>query len=239
MAIAQATDFPQRFRGAAFRALVVLQVRSLLSGYEHERSHVHGFYRCCDREDSHASSHAIVPNFPLQLEILRQRWGRLRRRVVETFRHAVRRREYRRVPCSRALLGGFPPGYICQRCHAEGILNRGADEVQERVQIQNRLRGIADGDGAVARLREWRMGPYESHQTFRSHTNNPSGGIGVRWPRVGNPISNVEIADRLHGDAAQKWYRGKTVVQIRHAFNRRRRRGDFLDQLSRGGPVWA
>lgn len=68
---------------------------------------------------------------------------------------------------------------------------------------------------------------------------DPSGGIGVRWPRVGNPISNVEIADRLHGDAAQKWYRGKTVVQIRHAFNRRRRRGDFLDQLSRGGPVWA
>lgn len=89
--------------------------------------------------------------------------------------YIVRRREYRRVPCSRALLGGFPPGYICQRCHAEGILNRRADEVQERVQIQNRLRGIADGDGAVARLREWRMGPYESHQTFRSHTNNPSG----------------------------------------------------------------
>lgn len=114
VAIAQATDFPQRFRGAAFRALVVLQVkkkkrikfddplsrglnirlveigqvRPLLPGYEHERSHVHGFYRRCDREDSHASSHAIVPNFPLQLEILRQWRGRLRRRVVETFRHA-------------------------------------------------------------------------------------------------------------------------------------------------------
>ena len=49
------------------------QVRSLLSGYEHERGHVHGFYRRRDREDSHASPHAIAPNFPLQLEILRQR----------------------------------------------------------------------------------------------------------------------------------------------------------------------
>lgn len=64
------------------------QVRSLLSGYEHERGHVHGFYRRRDREDSHASPHAIVPNFPLQLEILRQRRGRLRWRVVETFRYA-------------------------------------------------------------------------------------------------------------------------------------------------------
>lgn len=87
----------------------------------------------------------------------------------------VCRREYRGVPRSRALLGRLPPGHIRQRCDAEGILNRGADEVQERVQIQNRLRGIANGDGAVARLRERRMGPYESHQTFRPHTNNPSG----------------------------------------------------------------
>lgn len=63
------------------------------------------------------------------------------------------------------------------------------------------------------------------------------GGPSIRWPRAGDPIPNVKTADRLHGDASQERDRGETSLQIRHAFDRRRRRGHFLDQLSRGGPV--
>lgn len=83
--------------------------------------------------------------------------------------------EYRRVSRARTLFRGFPPGHFCQRCDAQGIPNRGANEVQERVQIQDRMRGVANGDGTIARLREWRMGPDKSHETVWSYTDNSSG----------------------------------------------------------------
>lgn len=66
----------------------------------------------------------------------------------------VGRREHSRVSSSRAVLRRLPLGHIRQRCDAEGVLDRRADEVQERLQIQNRVRGIADGDGTIAGLRQ-------------------------------------------------------------------------------------
>lgn len=62
--------------------------------------------------------------------------------------------EHSRLQGARALLRGLPPGHIRERSDAEGVPDRRANEVQERVQIQNRLRGVADGDGASARLRQ-------------------------------------------------------------------------------------
>lgn len=88
---------------------------------------------------------------------------------------AVGRGKHSRVPSSRTLFRGLPPGHICERGDAEGVLDRRADEVQERLQIQNCVRGAADGDGAAAGLRQWRMGPHQSHQIIRAHTHHSSG----------------------------------------------------------------
>lgn len=68
--------------------MLIRQVRPLLPGYEHECGYVHGLHRRSDRQDSDAGTHAILPDLPLQPEVLRQRRRRVRRRVAEAFRHA-------------------------------------------------------------------------------------------------------------------------------------------------------
>lgn len=94
---------------------------------------------------------------------------------ISVFPFAVGRGQYRRVSSARAVLGRLPFGHICERGDAEGVLDWRADEVQERLQIQNRVRGAADGDGAAAGLRQWRVGPYQSYQIIRTYTYHSSG----------------------------------------------------------------
>lgn len=84
-------------------------------------------------------------------------------------------REYSCISSSRSVLRRLPLGHICQRCDTKGILDWWANEVQERLQIQNRVWGIADGDGTIAGLRQWWMGPHQSYQVIRTHTYYSSG----------------------------------------------------------------
>lgn len=83
--------------------------------------------------------------------------------------------KHRVVPRARAQQRRVPVGHIRQFGDAQRVSDRRADEIQERVQVQNHLRRAADRHGAVAGLRERRMGSDESDATVRPHTHIASG----------------------------------------------------------------
>lgn len=89
----------------------------------------------------------------------------------------VRTGKYRVVPRARAQQRRFSVGHIRQLGDAQRVLDRRADEVQERVQVQNNMRRTANRHGAVAGLCERRMGSYKSHPALRSHTHIASGNV--------------------------------------------------------------
>lgn len=89
--------------------------------------------------------------------------------------HQVGPGKHRVVPRARAQQRRVPVGHIRQLGDAKRIPDRRTDEVQERVQVQNYLRGAANRHGAVAGLRERRVGSHESHATLRPHTDIASG----------------------------------------------------------------
>ena len=64
--------------------------------------------------------------------------------------------------------------------------DRRADEVQERVQVQDRLRRSPDGHGPAAGLRERRVGPGQGHQVVRPHSRHPRGSSHLRRASPGN-----------------------------------------------------
>jgi len=68
-------------------------------------------------------------------------------------------------------------------------LDRRTDEVQERVQVQDRLRRPADGHGASAGLRERRVGPGQGHQVVRAHSRHSRGSSHLRWTSSGKNLS--------------------------------------------------
>ncbi len=67
--------------------------------------------------------------------------------------------------------------------------DRRTDEVQERVQVQDRLRRPADGHGASAGLRERRVGPGQGHQVVRAHSRNSRGSSHLWWTSSGKNLS--------------------------------------------------
>lgn len=90
---------------------------------------------------------------------------------------SVRTGKHRVVPRARAQQRRVPVGHIREFGDAQGVPDRGTDEIQERVQVQNHMRRIANRHGTVAGLRQRRMGPHESHPALWPHTHFASGNV--------------------------------------------------------------
>ena len=96
---------------------------------------------------------------------------------IETFPVSVCGGQHGRLPRARALLRPAPPRHLRQRRHPTGVPHRRAHEVQVRLQVQDRLLGPADSDGAAAGLRLRRVGTGQGHPPFWPHPADPSGRV--------------------------------------------------------------
>ena len=78
-----------------------------------------------------------------------------------------------RVPAAR---------HIRQRCHAPGVPDRRAHEIQVCLQVQDSLLRPANGDGTAAGLRLRRVGTGQSHPAVRAHPADSPGRANFRVP---------------------------------------------------------
>jgi hypothetical protein len=84
---------------------------------------------------------------------------------------SVGRGQHCRIQGTRAAGGHPAAGHFRQRCDAARVPDRRADEIQERLQVQDRVRGLANGDGSSARLCERRMGSHQGiRHIYKTHT---------------------------------------------------------------------